>query len=138
VADVTSFYVANGHGNAIDSPSKDEMQKLLGDIDASDEERAAWLSTETGFSLEWNGDGRLVFTAEEGPPRHLRGSSRHRALDLRIALAAGNLTEVERCAWQPGIGYRRDGCARGAVPFSVLCRPHHFESIKKRPSPFHD
>ena len=27
---------------------------------------------------------------------------------------------------------RRDGCSRGAVEYSVLCRVHHFESIKGR------
>ena len=36
------------------------------------------------------------------------------------------------------IACRRDGCMRGAVAHSVLCRPHHFESIKSRPSPFND
>jgi len=31
-----------------------------------------------------------------------------------------------------------EGCTRGSVRFSVLCRPHHFESIQHRPSPFTD
>lgn len=31
---------------------------------------------------------------------------------------------------------RAPGCERGAVAFSVFCRPHHFESIKHRSSPF--
>jgi hypothetical protein len=31
---------------------------------------------------------------------------------------------------------RRAGCTRGAVSFSVLCRPHHFESVRGRASPF--
>jgi len=30
------------------------------------------------------------------------------------------------------------GCNRGAVRFSVFCRPHHFENIKGKPSPFFD
>jgi hypothetical protein len=33
---------------------------------------------------------------------------------------------------------RRDGCDRGVIKLSVLCRRHHFESIKKRPYPFDD
>ena len=37
-----------------------------------------------------------------------------------------------------GIKCRREGCSRGAILHSVLCRPHHFESIKGRPSPFTD
>ena len=31
---------------------------------------------------------------------------------------------------------RKPGCTRGAVAYSVLCRPHHFESIKRKGSPF--
>lgn len=30
----------------------------------------------------------------------------------------------------------RRGCGRGAVRFSVFCRPHHFEDVTKRASPF--
>lgn len=31
---------------------------------------------------------------------------------------------------------REPACTRGAVAYSVLCRPHHFESIKRKVSPF--
>ena len=33
---------------------------------------------------------------------------------------------------------RTEGCTRGAIALSVLCRVHHFESVRKRPSPFTD
>lgn len=33
---------------------------------------------------------------------------------------------------------RSTGCARGAVTYSVLCRVHHFASVRGRPSPFDD
>jgi len=33
---------------------------------------------------------------------------------------------------------RKDGCHRGAVSLSVLCRRHHFENVRKRPYPFDD
>ena len=33
---------------------------------------------------------------------------------------------------------KRDGCDRGAVPMSVLCRRHHFENVKRKPYPFQD
>jgi hypothetical protein len=33
---------------------------------------------------------------------------------------------------------RRVGCSRGAITLSVLCRKHHFESIRGRPCPFDD
>jgi hypothetical protein len=165
------FYVANGWGDSIHSPSQAEMRRFLDEIDLSDEEHgAAWLSTDGGTSLEWNGDGRLVFAFGASDVRHLRDVSRERALALWAALADGRLDEIERGAWEPGNGYvrtaerdaelrawqqaqdrefydslgpersdvrcRADGCARGAVSLSVLCRVHHFGSIKKRPSPF--
>lgn len=31
---------------------------------------------------------------------------------------------------------RRENCERGAVKFSVLCRNHHFENVRRRPCPF--
>ena len=30
------------------------------------------------------------------------------------------------------------GCTRGAINFSVMCKVHHFEQIKRRPCPFND
>jgi hypothetical protein len=32
----------------------------------------------------------------------------------------------------------RAGCNRGAIRFSVFCRPHHFENIYHQPCPFED
>lgn len=31
---------------------------------------------------------------------------------------------------------RESGCTRGAVSYSVLCRPHHFENVQRKVSPF--
>lgn len=31
---------------------------------------------------------------------------------------------------------RHEGCTRGTVRFSVLCRPHHYESLYPSPCPF--
>jgi hypothetical protein len=167
-------YVENGLGDRVESPTPDEMWKFLLELDVEDEEHgAAWLSLDNGFSLEWNGDGRLVLTdpAAKGS-QHLRGVTRERALELWVALSSGKLDEVKRSAWQPGNGYVRTpereaeiraalarddrvyyeslgaerthtplgtaGCSRGAIELSVLCRVHHFESVRKRPCPFND
>jgi hypothetical protein len=168
------YYVENGLGGGVDSPTPEEMWKFLLELDVDDEEHgAAWLSLDNGFSLEWNGDGRLVLTDPDTEgSQHLRDVTRERALELWVALAAGKLGEVKRCAWQPGNGYvmtaereaeiraglltqdrafyeslgaeRTDtacgtaGCSRGAIERSVLCRVHHFQSIRKRPCPFND
>ena len=37
-----------------------------------------------------------------------------------------------------GVVCRKAGCGRGAVALSIFCRPHHFESVKRRPCPFQD
>jgi hypothetical protein len=171
-----SFCVANGFGDSLDSPTTGEMRAFLDDLDVSDEEHGAvWLSTDDGLTLEWSGDGRLVFDdgATHGTRvRHLVGVSRERTLELWVALAAGDLGTVEEQPWGPGNGFvmsperearlrdalarmdrdfydslgeersdapcRSDGCTRGAIVHSVLCRPHHFASVKKRPSPYQD
>jgi hypothetical protein len=33
---------------------------------------------------------------------------------------------------------QRESCGRGAVQWSVFCRPHHFESVRSRTCPFDD
>ena len=170
------FHIANGIGDSLKAPTVEQMRAFLDDLDITDEEHgAAWLSTDDGLSLEWNGDGRLVFddgALHQGQIRHLAGVPRQHALTLWAALARGDRVTVERQPWAPGNGFvrtperearlrdalakmdrdfydslggeragtpcRRDGCTRGAVAHSVFCRPHHFESIKSRPSPFHD
>lgn len=53
-----------------------------------------------------------------------------RQFDRAFADSLGPEDHTQRC--------RRDGCQRGIVSFSVLCRRHHFESIKDRPYPFDD
>jgi hypothetical protein len=168
------FQLANGLGKVKDSPSKADIRAFLNEVNAKDVlYGAAWLSTETGLCLEWNGDGRLVYVVSvAAPPRHLLGVTRSRALTLFFALVEGDVGRLERCSWQRGRGYaatpeklaeaaawrllsdrefyaslgaeqqdarcRREGCSRGRVKHSVLCRVHHFESIHGRPSPLHD
>lgn len=82
-----SYLVSNGLGDSIDAPSVDEMRRFIADVDASDEEHgAAWLATDEGSHLEWNGDGRLVYSCAD-TQRHLTGVSRERTVTLWQALA---------------------------------------------------
>ncbi|EDY16489.1 hypothetical protein CfE428DRAFT_6020 [Chthoniobacter flavus Ellin428] len=37
---------------------------------------------------------------------------------------------------RPDLPCRHEGCPRGSIQFSVFCRPHHFESLYRRPCPF--
>lgn len=51
-----------------------------------------------------------------------------RNLDLEFWEALGEEEAGTQC--------RREGCEDGTIRHSVLCRRHHFESIRNRPSPF--
>jgi hypothetical protein len=98
--------VSNGMGDSLDEPSADKMRAFLFAVDESDEEHgAAWLSTDDDDSLEWNGDGRLVFSSSGRAVRHLKNVSRERTLERWQALARGDRATVERQGWQPGNGY---------------------------------
>src|SRR5262245_43344951 len=39
---------------------------------------------------------------------------------------------------RPTVPCRKAGCTRGSVSMSVLCKPHHFESVIGRTCPFDD
>jgi hypothetical protein len=41
-------------------------------------------------------------------------------------------------AERAGVPCQNPGCTRGAIELSVLCRLHHFESVKHRPCPPED
>lgn len=101
-----TYFVANGMGDSIDAPSLNDMRAFLAAIDRSDEEHgAAWLATDEGWSLEWNGDGRLVLSIGEAPGRHLANVSPERTLALWSALAEKRFGEIEAEPWLPGDGY---------------------------------
>jgi hypothetical protein len=104
------FYLANGFGGSIDSPSREQMQAFLDDLDTSDEEHgAAWLATDDGYALEWNGDGRLVFEAPDiDRSRHLVGVDKERAIELWCALAHGDVARVQGEPWREGTGFTVD------------------------------
>jgi len=107
--DLERFAIVNGLGESIVNPTKEQMRTFIDAIDATDVEHGAgWLQTDDGTALEWNGDGRLVFSRpSDDSDRHLLAVSREEAVELWIALAEGRLEEVEARAWQPGIGYVR-------------------------------
>jgi len=51
-----------------------------------------------------------------------------RSLDLKFYDSLGNE--------QPNTKCRHEGCSRGTTKFSVFCRIHQFEQVKKKPCPF--
>ncbi|MGD0814975.1 MAG: hypothetical protein ABSA83_15325 [Verrucomicrobiota bacterium] len=57
--------------------------------------------------------------------------------------AAENLLRIDRQFYDSlgpesaGAKCRHEGCNRGTTKFSVFCRVHQFERVKKKPCPFH-
>jgi hypothetical protein len=90
-------------GDESADPDESALRKFLQDIDPSDEEHgAAWVTDELENSLEFNGDGRLVFSRGEGRPRHIPHASKDFALTCWHLLIQGRLDELEAFPWQPG------------------------------------
>jgi hypothetical protein len=102
------FFVTTAWGGSEHRPSTERMRAILVELDTIDEEHAeAWLSHENGWSISAMPRGHVVLENVEGPdepPRHLRGVSRERVIQLWEQLAAGNADEVMRAGWQPGYG----------------------------------
>ena len=103
------FHVVNGFGDSIDDPLLEQMREMLEGVDASDlEHGAAWLATDDEYVLEWNGDGRLVWsTPNNDLPRHLKGVGREQTLLLWALLACHDLVKIERQPWADGNGFVR-------------------------------
>jgi hypothetical protein len=99
------YFIANGLGDSLDSPSETQMRRFLDAVDFSDEEHgAAWLTDEFENSLELNGEGRLVFSLGAGRlTRHMMGVSNETAVKLWVKLAEGRIEELEGEQWSTGL-----------------------------------
>jgi hypothetical protein len=69
-----------------------------------------------------------AFLPKIGAPDPPPWDETQRALDLKFYEQLGPEDLARPC--------RHDGCSRGAVRFSVLCKRHHFEMINHRQCPF--
>jgi hypothetical protein len=78
----------------------------------------------------WRPGARPPMAPEEIAEREARGAELLRQMDREFYSELGEERADVLC--------RQGGCARGAISHSVFCRPHHFASVKDRPSPFDD
>ena len=102
-----SFSVETRWGGSEKTPSAKRMRAILAELDEADDEHPdTWLTHESGWALSADQRGRVVLENVESnaPPRHMRGVSRERVLELWLQLAAGKIDDVERAAWEPGYG----------------------------------
>jgi len=81
-------------------------------------------------SQPWIAGTRAPFTPEESARSEGESAEWLRHQDRKFYQLLGSESETELC--------RRDGCQRGRISHSALCRVHHFESIRERPCPFDD
>lgn len=105
----TQYYICDGWGDSIDSPTVEEMQKFLDKLDIDDPEHCeVWLSdAESGWTLGClpNDEVHLDVDLEDeqkNVPRHLINVSRERMLLLWRMLIEGKTDELEKESWLPG------------------------------------
>ena len=98
-----AYYVANPCGDSLESPSPEQLRQFLEELNPADAEHgAAWVSDDSGNTLEFNVDGRLVFDSKTLGVRHMCGVSRERALALWSLLVGGIVNGLEQEPWLPG------------------------------------
>jgi hypothetical protein len=74
--------------------------------------------------------GPRPISAQEQSDRARRATQALLALDCEFYAQLGPELTDAVC--------RTDGCTRGRIQYSVLCKAHHFEKLRGRPCPFSD
>src|SRR5215213_3344222 len=103
------YYVVDGWGDSVDSPTVEEIQTFLDRLDIDDPEHCeVWLSH---AELDWtlsclpNNEVSLNINADDGQYiecRHLTNVSREKMLMLWQTLAGGKIEDLEKESWLPG------------------------------------
>ena len=80
------------------------MRQVLAQLDGSDDEHpCVSLIHESEWSLGAYANGVLVWeNLEEGEPRHLKGVTRDKVLDLWLKLSEEGIAAIEKEPWLPG------------------------------------
>lgn len=104
------FSVTDRWGGTDDGPTVERMKEILAQLAEDDLEHPdAWLSMEDGWTLSADQEGLVVWhNVERGvaEPRHMRGVTRERMLELWLLVAQGRTNEIDALPWQPGYGHR--------------------------------
>jgi hypothetical protein len=101
-----SFHVNRRWGESDDNPSVQQMREALAELDVEDIEHPdVALIHESAWCLGAYPSGLLIWeNLESGEPRHMRGVSRERVLELWQKLSRGELAAIEAEPWKPGYG----------------------------------
>jgi hypothetical protein len=116
--------VASSHGFVQEGLDRDTLEDVAGVASQFVPAPSDELLLES-FIYYWRFDAWLPFPgAPEPPPADV--IAQNEARKFYDSLGA------ERAS----VKCRAQGCDKGAVPFSVLCKKHHFEMVRKIPCPF--
>jgi hypothetical protein len=101
-----AFHVITQFGATERNVSPERMAAVLGNIDPDDVEHVSVsLTHESEWCLEVYASGLVVFeNLEDNDPRHMRLPCPLQALELWQQLARGEVSALQRLAWQPGYG----------------------------------
>ena len=100
------YHVNRRWGDSDDEPSIEKRREALSELDVEDVEHPdVALIHESGWCLGAYPSGLLIWEhLEDGEPRHMRGVSRERVLELWQRLSRGELSAVHSEPWQAGYG----------------------------------
>ena len=101
-----SYHVNRRWGDSDCDPTIEKMREALAELDVEDIEHPdVALIHESGWCLGAYQSGLLIWEHLEGnEPRHMRGISRERTLELWQILARGDLATIDSEPWKPGYG----------------------------------
>jgi hypothetical protein len=101
-----SYHVSRRWGGSDGNATLEQMREALAELDVEDIEHCdVSLTHETGWCLEAYYTGLLIWEhLGGGEPRHMRGISRDRVLELWQRLAVGDFATIEGEPWKPGYG----------------------------------
>ena len=102
-----SYHVNRRWGDSDENPSVEQMREALAELDVEDVEHPdVALIRESGWSLGAYPSGLLVWEdlSAGNEPRHMRGVTRKRVLELWQILARGDIAAVDAEPWKPGYG----------------------------------
>ncbi len=101
-----SYHVNRRWGDSDDNPTVEKMREALAELDIEDIEHPdVTLIHESGWCLGAYPSGLLIWEHLEGnEPRHMRGVSRERMLELWQMLARGEFAAIDTEPWKFGYG----------------------------------
>jgi hypothetical protein len=102
-----SFFVYHRYGESERDPPPSIFPHLLDELEERlDDEEHLSVSviheSEWGLGFQRGGYVNFENVEDESEPRHMRGVSREKAIEMMLALSKGDLAALEREAWQQG------------------------------------